>query len=108
MDEIQTNQRACVAAKLATLKRGDVQSQKKDDRQNCLSSIDDAATLRNGDNQHTKEDTSFEASSQNDAATLLNDRSGDQNEPHLKTAEVIAKGNCGAGCTNCGRKRKDQ
>jgi|GEM_PF-3375476 len=44
---LTTNQRACVAAKLATLRHGDVQSQKKDDGPNGLSSIDDSAKLLN-------------------------------------------------------------
>ena len=74
MDEIQTNQRACVAAKLATLK--------------------------NGYNQHTKEGSSNDLSSQSDAATLLNDRSGDQIEPRLSTAEVIAKETAGPDVRN--------
>ena len=44
---LSTNQRACVAAKLATLKHGEVGNGRKAEGQNCPSTIDDAATLLN-------------------------------------------------------------
>jgi len=72
MDEIQTNQRACVAAKLATLQRGDNQHT-KEDRPNGLPSQSDAATLqRGGDRQSEDFKASIEASSQESAATVRN------------------------------------